>query len=121
REGRPLVSADAAALKVALDPRASWLAGDTPSVRIRRSERGASAGYVLDLLGRDGLVRAVDLETGALSTPAAVPAGESVRVEPSAPGDLPAGPGEVGIGEWMAPDLCIQGGGVPIHVRGSFP
>jgi polyisoprenoid-binding protein YceI len=116
REGKLIASADAAALGLAPD----GLDRGSAPVRLRPIERDGKEDFALDLLGRDGLVRRVDLATGAIRLPVSAPPipGKGVlRVETAAAeGAEPAF-----VGEWFAPEAVFAGQPLPVHVRGSMP
>lgn len=118
RSGKLLASADAAALGLAPDLAPDWLARGPASLRLRSIERDGRGEYALDLLGRDSLVRRVDLGSGAIRLPAIAPhAAEEVRVElAAADGSQP-----VFVDEWFAPEAVFAGQPLPVHVRGSMP
>jgi len=123
RDGKLLVLADAAALAIPQGILRDWLPTDVPSIRVRAVEREGRSAYRLDLLARDGGVRSIDLETGAIRLPR-----ESPR-----PGPLAVDPGDpvahadvdrfepLAIGEWFAPEAIFEGEPLPVHVRGSLP
>jgi hypothetical protein len=116
REGKLIASADAAALGLAPD---GLHRGSAP-LRLRSIEREGKEEFALDLLGRDGLVRRVDLATGAIRLPVSAPSVHGIgppRVETAAPEGTEA----AFVGEWFAPEAVFAGQPLPVHVRGSLP
>ncbi len=116
REGRLIASVDATALLLAPD---GLHRGSAP-LRLRSIERDGKEEFALDLLGRDGLVRRVDLATGAIRLPvgsASTRGNGPPRVETAAPEGTQA----AFIGEWFAPEAVFAGQPLPVHVRGSLP
>jgi polyisoprenoid-binding protein YceI len=116
REGKLIARADAEALGLA---QGGLNRGSAP-VRLRSVEREGKEEFALDLLGRDGLVRRVDLATGAIRLPATPAPTRRIgppRVETAAP----EGGEPVFLGEWFAPEAVLAGQPLPVHVRGSMP
>lgn len=122
RDGRLVLAADAEKLGIDLSKGASkgmaWLRSDVPAVRLRSVTREGAAAWKLDLLGRDGRVRTVDLASGDVRLPAPEVDPGPLRVEPAAP----EGAGEpMFVTEWFAPDAVFAGEPLAVHVRGSLP
>jgi polyisoprenoid-binding protein YceI len=117
RDGAVLLSADAAALALPAAGAGDGLAIGGPVALLRAVERDGTRQHALDLLGRDGLVRRVDLATGAVRLPVPPSSDAPRRVETAASGATEP----VFVGEWFAPDAVFAGEPLPVHVRGSLP
>ncbi len=118
RDGRLVLSADAAKLDVDASKGVDWLQSGVPAVRLRSVVREGVSVQKLDLLGRDGRVRTIDLESGDVRVPPPQPDPGALRVEPAAPENA----GEpMFVGEWFSPDAIFAGEPLAVHVRGSLP
>jgi len=118
RGGERIASIGAPALGFPSDHSGKWLwEGVESSVLLRRVERGGEPAFRLDLLGQDGRVRSVDLESGTVRLPEPDGIPGPLRVEPAAgEGAEPAF-----VGEWFAPEVILAPAPFPVHVRGGMP
>jgi polyisoprenoid-binding protein YceI len=105
REGKLLAALGAREL--ALDPAVldAWLV---------REDGGSPR---LDLLGRDGRVRSIDLVTGEVALPRDEAGTGPLRVEPEAGAAAPM----PYVSNWFFPDVVLAGEALPVHVRGNLP
>ncbi len=118
-KGLPRAAFDAEALEISAPAGASepWLAADTQSVRIR-PEGELNANACLDLLGRDGLVRTIDLVTGELRVSSS--RGE-VSIEPPPPEDVEISTSRACIERFSAPEIVLADEPFAVNVHGNFP
>jgi polyisoprenoid-binding protein YceI len=98
-------------------PDSTWLAVDTRSMRVR-PEGELNSNACLDLLGRDGFVRTIDLVTGELRV---VTAGHETSVGPAPPDDVELSPTRACVDRWSAPTRVLADEPFTVQVHGSFP
>src|SRR5262249_34933769 len=94
-----------------------WLATDTQSVRLRPAGE-LNTNPCLDLLGRDGFVRTIDLSTG--ESRVIVERGET-SIAPVPPEDVEISPTRACVDRWSAPQLVTSDEPFNIQVHGNFP
>ncbi len=95
----------------------TWLAVDTRSLRVR-PEGELNSNACLDLLGRDGFVRTIDLVTGELRV---VTVGNETVVGPPPPEDVELSSTRACVDRWSAPTMVLADEPFTLQVHGSFP
>jgi polyisoprenoid-binding protein YceI len=95
----------------------TWLATDTRAIRIR-PEGELNSNACLDLLGRDGHVRTIDLVTGELHIAAG--RGET-EVIPTPTEDLEISTSRACVDRWSAPEIVLMDEPFGVQVHGNFP